>query len=186
VLMWLIWLCGGRSEVEIGIHTQKGGTPSPLSTLCMHEIDKRLESCSKLSSLKRQQDLSVRYLEQEPQQAGNNEPLFVHTRSGIDQRMTGSNLSSIYRDAARRMGITWEKGEHNPLRPKRMRRLFRIACDAAGITEVFTNAFMGHKNSQGQDYSQSTRPMLELEYVRVEPFLTVSGEVEEEDHTGIT
>jgi len=93
--------------------------------------------------------------------------------------MTANNLASIYRDAARRMGIKWEKGEHNPLRPKRMRHLFRTACDTAGITELYTNAFMGHKNNQGQDYSEVSRAKLELEYLHVEPFLTVYGEVEE-------
>lgn len=117
-----------------------------------------------------------RYIQQERQEADNKEALFVHRK---EKRMTGSNLASIYRDAARRMGIKWEKGEHNPLRPKRMRHLFRTACDTAGITELYTNAFMGHKNNQGQDYSEVSRAKLELEYLRVEPFLTVYGEVEE-------
>ena len=117
-----------------------------------------------------------RYMQQERRNAEDNAPLFAYRR---EKRMTGSNLSSIYRDAARRMGIKWEKGDQNPLRPKRMRHLFRTACDAAGITELYTNAFMGHKNSQGQDYSEIGRAVLELEYLRVEPFLTVYGEVEE-------
>lgn len=134
-----------------------------------------------------------KYLEQERQDAGNEEPLF--TFEGFEQtklpsgktlrkpigtkRMTGTNLSSIYRDVARRMGIKWENGEHNPLRPKRMRHLFRSASDAAGVKELYTNAFMGHKNSQGQDYSELTPAILELEYLKVEPFITVYGEVEE-------
>jgi site-specific recombinase XerD len=120
-----------------------------------------------------------RYLEQERQGAEDDEPLFVYTRNGTNNRMTGTNLSSIYRDATRRMGWKWEKGEHNPLRPKRMRHLFRTACDTAKIAELFTNAYMGHKNNQGQDYSELSKAALELEYLRVEPFLTVYGEVEE-------
>ena len=116
-----------------------------------------------------------KYIEQERKGAEDDAPLFV----ARGQRMTGTNLSSIYRDAARRMGIKWENGEHNPLRPKRMRHLFRTACDAAEITELYTNCFMGHKNHQGQDYSQLTRPMLELQYLTVEPLLTVYGEVQE-------
>ncbi|MDH5688051.1 MAG: site-specific integrase [Candidatus Bathyarchaeota archaeon] len=117
-----------------------------------------------------------RYIQQERRKAEDNAPLFVY-RS--EKRMTANNLASIYRDAARRMGIKWEKGEQNPLRPKRMRHLFRTACDTAGITELYTNAFMGHKNNQGQDYSEVSRAKLELEYLHVEPFLTVYGEVEE-------
>ena len=38
---------------------------------------------------------------------------------------------------------------------------------------------MGHKNNQGQDYSELSRAKLELEYLRAEPFLTVYGEIEE-------
>ncbi len=38
---------------------------------------------------------------------------------------------------------------------------------------------MGHANSEGQNYSELSRAKLELEYLRVEPFLTVYGEVEE-------
>lgn len=134
-----------------------------------------------------------RYIQQERQESGNKEPLFVYTRNIYEEqpdgkmkiigeekkRMTSTNLSSIYRDAARRMGIKWENGEHNPLRPKRMRHLFRTACDTAGITELYINAFMGHTNHQGQDYSELSKTVLELEYLRVEPFLTVYGEVEE-------
>lgn len=120
-----------------------------------------------------------KYIEQERQGAGNKKPLFVYTRDGVDKRMTGYNLSSIYRDAARRMGMKWENGERNPLRPKRMRHLFRTACDTAGVNELYINAFMGHANNQGQDYSELSRPKLELEYLRVEPFITVYGEVEE-------
>ena len=126
-----------------------------------------------------------RYFQQERPGAGDEDPLFVYiTRhrgqeKPIEERMSPSCLASIYRDAARKMGIKWENGEHNPLRPKRMRHLFRTACDTAGITELYTNAYMGHKNHQGQDYSEFSKAVLELEYLRVEPFLTVYGEVEE-------
>ena len=125
------------------------------------------------------------YIRQQRQGAGDKEPLFVYTRyengEPVEKRMTANNLSSIFRDAARKIGIKWENGEHNPLRPKRMRHLFRTACDTVKprIPELYINAFMGHSNSQGQDYSELTRPQLELEYTRVEPYFTVYGEVEE-------
>jgi len=133
-----------------------------------------------------------KYLEQERRHAEDENPLFVYSRyekkkqpNGklkrvkVEKSMTSTNLSSIYRDAARKMGIKWENGEHNPLRPKRMRHLFRTACDTVGVSELYINAFMGHSNHQGQDYSELSKAKLELEYLRVEPFLTVYGEVDE-------
>ena len=120
-----------------------------------------------------------RYIQQERKDSKNEDPLFVYTRYGKEKRMTPDNIASIFRDVARKMGIKWENGEHNPLRPKRMRHLFRTACDTAGITELYTNAYMGHTNHQGQSYSEFSKAVLELEYLRVEPFLTVYGEIEE-------
>ena len=117
-----------------------------------------------------------RYIAQERRDAKDEEPLFVVPR---DKRMKPLHLSSIYRDAAKKMGVKWSEGEHNPLRPKRMRHLFRTACDTAGVSELYTNMFMGHKNSIGMAYSEVSKAKAELEYLRVEPFLTVYGEVEE-------
>jgi len=120
------------------------------------------------------------YIKQERANAQDSEPLFVTSGNhGKLKRVTPTLLSSVYRDAAKRMNIKWENGEQNPLRPKRMRHLFRTACDAAGVPELYQNAFMGHVNSQGQDYSELSPAKLELEYLRVEPFLTVYGTVEE-------
>jgi len=120
------------------------------------------------------------YMKQERANAKDSEPLFV-TSGNHDKlkRMTPELLSSIYRDAAKRMKIKWDNGEQNPLRPKRMRHLFRTACDTAGVPELYQNAYMGHSNSQGQDYSELSPAKLELEYLRVEPYLTVYGTVEE-------
>ena len=133
-----------------------------------------------------------KYLDQEREGAGDEEPLFVcnayeqtklHGKTVREKigtkRMTGTNLGYVYRDAARRMGMKWDAGEHNPLRPKRLRHLFRTACDTVNMPELYTNCYMGHKNSQGQDYSEIPRAVLELQYIKVEPFITVYGEVEE-------
>jgi len=127
-----------------------------------------------------------KYADQQRRNAENKDPLFVYKyrkngqpKRKAEKRMTAGNLASIYRDAARKMGIKWSNGEHNPLRPKRMRHLFRTACDTAGIPELYTNAFMGHRNHIGQSYSELSKAKLELEYLRVEPFLTVYGQVED-------
>jgi integrase len=123
-------------------------------------------------------NLVRRYLNQERRTAKNNEPLFVINHEKAT-RMTPTHLSSVYRDNAKRIGIQWNEDEWNPLRPKRLRHLFRTACDTAGVPELYVNAFMGHANSIGQSYSELSPANLELEYLRVEPFLTVYGEIEE-------
>ncbi len=120
--------------------------------------------------------LIMRYITQERRDAKDEEPLFVTARG---KRMKPDHISSIYRDAAKKMGVKWGEGEQNPLRPKRMRHLFRTACDTVGIPELYSNMFMGHKNSIGMNYSEVSRAKAELEYLRVEPFLTVYSEVEE-------
>jgi len=125
-----------------------------------------------------------RYIEQERRNATEDEPLFVYTshkRPSLKLRMETRYLSQIYREAAKKLGITWKRRDQNPLRPKRMRHLFRTACDTVGVNELYINCFMGHKNHMGQKYSELPRARLELEYLRVEPFLTVYGEAEEKE-----
>lgn len=125
-------------------------------------------------------NLVRRYIDQERRGAEDNEPLFIMSKNGDEPiRMRPDNLSKIYREAAKRMGVQWKSDQWNPFRPKRLRHLFRTACDNAGIDELYINAFMGHKNSQGQDYSETDPSKLELEYLQVEPFVTVYGSSEE-------
>lgn len=124
-----------------------------------------------------------KYLEQERGQAKSTDPLFVYRRfngNGEEEKsVKPASIASIYREVAKKMGVKWGKGEYNPLRPKRMRHLFRTACDTAGIPELYVNAFMGHRNHMGQSYSELSKAKLELEYLRVEPFLTVYGQSKE-------
>jgi hypothetical protein len=123
--------------------------------------------------------LTCRYVEQERVGAKDGDPLFVFTTRKKDQekateeRMTSDYLGWVYRDVARKMKIEWKEDEANPLRPKRMRHLFRTACDTAGLQEIYANAFMGHKNHMGMKYSEIAPAILEVQYMRVEPYLTV-------------
>jgi len=123
--------------------------------------------------------LICRYVEQERVGAKDRDPLFVFTTRKKDQqkatveRMTSDYLGWVYRDVARKMKIKWKEDEANPLRPKRMRHLFRTACDTAGLQEIYANAFMGHKNHLGMSYSEIAPAILEVQYMRVEPYLTV-------------
>jgi len=112
-----------------------------------------------------------KYVDQERGNVDDKDPLFVYRyrKNGLsnekaEKRMTSGNFGSILRDAARKMGIKWSNGEHNPLRPKRMRHLFRTAADTAGVNELYVNAFMGHRNHMGQSYSELGKAKLELEY----------------------
>ena len=65
-----------------------------------------------------------KYADQERRNAEDKDRLFVYKyrkngqpKRKAQKRMTSGNLASIYRDAARKMGIKWSNGEHNPLRP---------------------------------------------------------------------
>lgn len=121
-----------------------------------------------------------RYIEQERDKAKDEDPLFIIAKNhGETIRMQHFHLSSIYRDTAKKTGIKWRGDEWNPLRPKRLRSLFRTACDKVGVPELYNNAFMGHKPTQGQSYSETSMQKLELEYLRLEPTLTVYGNTDD-------
>lgn len=117
-------------------------------------------------------DFIRRYLEQERHDAKDNEPLFTIASK---ESMDAQHLSSVFRDAARKIGVTWQNGEQSPLRPKRLRHIFRTACNHAHVDEGYINAYMGHKSTISQAYLEKDITILELEYSKVEPFLTVYG-----------
>jgi len=113
-----------------------------------------------------------RCIEQERKEAKDDEPIFLDNRG---DPMEPNHLSSIFRDIADKMGIENGNGYQNPLRPKRLRHIFRTACSRAGIDEGYMHAFMGHKSDVSGIYLEKPVQVLELEYSRVEPMLTVFG-----------
>jgi len=123
------------------------------------------------------------YVEQERADANDDEPLFVinayeYKRKSklvkVGGRMNRHILGINFRNAQIKMGLIKETDKtHSPLRPKRFRHLFRHACGRAGIDEGFTHVFMGHVSNVSGQYLEMAPALLEAEYVKVEPFVTV-------------
>jgi len=127
------------------------------------------------------------YVSTEREDADDNEPLFISDVSYVrrknvnnkDNRMTVLLLDKNFRAAAKELGLI--NGNHyNPFRPKRFRHIFKSACTRAGIDLGFVHCFMGHKSSISEQYLEKPRAVLEAEYVKVEPFLTVFTTPEQE------
>ena len=110
------------------------------------------------------------YLEQ--RKAKDDEPLFITTSNS---RMKPYHLSGLFRDVAKKMGVNLENGYQNPFRPKRLRRIFRTGMTHAHVDEGYINAFMGHRTSVSKEYLEKPLTILENEYSKGEPYLTVYG-----------
>lgn len=135
-------------------------------------------------------DFVKKYLEQERKDTEDDEPLFamVHYQETdeIDpktrknkviktfERLPPRQISRIFRQTAEKMGIKNGDRSQNPLRPKRLRHVFRAACTYSGVTEEgYIHVFMGHKSDISNRYLRKPVGVLELEYMKVESFLTV-------------
>jgi len=119
-----------------------------------------------------------RYIQQERRDAKDDEPLFVTTEySGEKHRMESQHISNVFRESAKKMGIEFGNGYQNPFRPKRLRHIFRTACTHSHIDEGYINAFMGHKTDQSKQYLEKDITILELEFSKAEPLLTIYGVV---------
>ena len=112
-----------------------------------------------------------RYVEQERASAGDDDPLFPKEDGG---RLDAHALAINFRVAAGKMGYTRD-GVTSPFRPKRFRHWFRTACGIAHIEEGYTKSMMGHANDVSSSYLERNKGLFEMEYVKVEPFVTVFG-----------
>jgi integrase len=112
-----------------------------------------------------------RYVEQERDGAGDDEPLFPREEGG---RLDAHALAMNFRASAKKMGYTKDKVT-SPFRPKRFRRWFRTACGIAHVEEGYTKAMMGHANDVSAGYLERNKGLFEMEYVKVEPYVTVFG-----------
>ena len=70
--------------------------------------------------------------------------------------------------------------KQSPLRPKRWRKLFNDACDAAGVPTDIKRIFMGKSDPANKPYGGKAKQDLEMYYELVEPNLTVFSEVKSE------
>jgi integrase/regulator of replication initiation timing len=112
-----------------------------------------------------------RYVEQERVDASDDEPLFVKEDNG---RLDAHALAMNFRASAEKMGYV-KDGVTNSFRPKRFRHWFRTACGIAHVEEGYTKAMMGHSNDVSAGYLERNKGLFEMEYVKVEPYVTVFG-----------
>lgn len=87
--------------------------------------------------------------------------------------LTRNQLATNYRLCAEKLGIKLEKAKQSPLRPKRLRKAFRSACQLAGVGDDVTKLFMGQTSSVSKVYLGKSKEELEYYYDLVEPFVTV-------------
>lgn len=97
----------------------------------------------------------------------------------LDSRQLATN----FRDSIKRYNqdkpnnkILIEDNKQSPLRPKRFRKIFNDACDAAGIPIDIKRVFMGKKDASNKPYEGKSRQDLELYYELVEPNITIYSE----------
>ena len=97
------------------------------------------------------------------------------------RQLTNNALSQNFKNTAESMGVKVPKSQQSPLRPKRLRHVFRTACQLAGLSDDLARVFMGQKSQSSKIYSPKSREELELFYESVEPFVSVFIERIDED-----
>ena len=117
------------------------------------------------------------YIEQERRDASDEEKLFVK-RNG--DPMEVHSFCAILRDVQSKMGLVKAK-QHSPFRPKRFRHIFRDSSATAGIDIGYTHAFMGHASDISSGYLNKPQAVLEAQYIRVEPYLSIFRSTLEQD-----
>lgn len=95
--------------------------------------------------------------------------------------LSNETLATNFRKAAQRMGVKLQKAKQSPLRPKRLRKVFRDACQAGRIGDDMANIFMGKADHSKKVYLGKSREELEIYYEMLEPFVTVFSEKINED-----
>jgi integrase len=125
-----------------------------------------------------------RYIEQERKGANPDELIFVTPPSLTHPKgnfVRPSHVSENFRLATANMGIKVIDEVQNPFRPKRMRSIFSTACFTAGIDDDVRHTFMGHKKDISQQYRNMPWQTLESIYAKVEPLITVYGDISTEE-----
>jgi integrase len=112
-----------------------------------------------------------RYVEQERADASDDESLFPKENG---ERLDTHALAMNFRASADKMGYVKDKVA-SPFRPKRFRHWFRTACGIAHVEEGYTKSMMGHANDVSAGYLERNKGLFEMEYVKVEPYVTVFG-----------
>ena len=84
-----------------------------------------------------------------------------------------------------KMGLKVHITHQSPLRPKRLRKVFKTACTRAGVDLDMIRVFMGQVSQVSKIYLGKSREELEMYYEQVEPFLTLYVNEQQEEDTAI-
>ncbi len=133
------------------------------------------------------------YVKKERSDAEDDDPLFVtstierrrifaleHERPYVQgdilpngARLQPRTLSVSFRIVEDKLGIKMTKGQQSPLRPKRLRHVFRSACNYAGIVDDMVRVFLGQAGMSSKIYLGKSKQELEFFYKLVEPKITI-------------
>ena len=85
-------------------------------------------------------------------------------------------IDTNFRSAAEGIDVVTQSHKQSPLRPKRFRKVFRSACQNAGIGDDMTRLFLGQTSTSSKVYLGKTREELEYYYELVEPNITINND----------
>jgi len=83
------------------------------------------------------------------------------------------DVAKNFRLVQEKIDIITEMGKQSPLRPKRLRKVFKTASTRAGLDVDTIRVFMGQSGQASKVYLGKSREELESYYEMVEPFLTL-------------
>jgi len=84
-----------------------------------------------------------------------------------------------------KMGLMIQNVKQSPLRPKRLRKVFKTACTRAGVDLDMIRVFMGQVSQVSKIYLGKSREELETYYEQVEPFVTLYHNEQQEEDSAI-
>ena len=96
-------------------------------------------------------------------------------------KLTTNQLAIDFRTGQKNMGLKLEKNKQSPLRPKRLRKAFRTACQVAGVGDDMTRLFMGQVSQSSKIYLSKSREELDIFYEKIESLITVYSDYENND-----
>ena len=96
------------------------------------------------------------------------------------QRLENGSIEIAFRKAQKAMGIKLVKGQQGPLRPKRLRKIYRTAADLAGLGDDKSRQLIGQNtgNRSSGVYLETAREMQERTYMKVERKIWIFKEPE--------
>jgi len=110
---------------------------------------------------------------------------YAFRSNGVDvlppaKRLEGGTIETAFRKAQRAMGIKLVKGRQGPLRPKRLRKIYRTAADLAGLGDDKARQLIGQSNGNRSSgvYLETSREMQERTYMKVENKIWIFKESE--------